>query len=113
MFRHTTQLVAANRRQSRNTSKALRRATGCAMMETMEGRRLLTASLSNTGLLNIVGTDAADTIGITSDSINGTVTETSAATGTVTSDFLAGRVHSIVITARGGNDNIQVGILGA
>jgi Ca2+-binding RTX toxin-like protein len=77
-------------------------------LETLEPRRLLSASIDARGILNIVGTDAADTIRVESSTYRNGKLALKVTLNDQT--FVFGRkfVHGVRATGGGGNDTIDL-----
>ena len=82
-----------------------------ALVETMERRTLLSATLGADGLLTVTGTDLADRIGVddfTPSKITVSFYDTSGSSTLSQQSFNASAVKNIVLNALGGNDNAEV-----
>ena len=97
----------------RRQSKRFRSRTGRAshrparpLVEGLEVRRLLSASLGHHGLLNVTGTGHSDAISVTHDAANAAMIDVSV-NGKVSS-FPATQVHAVKINAGAGNDDVTV-----
>jgi len=81
-------------------------------IEVLEGRRMLSASLSSTGIVTVTGTAAADEIAITRDLTHHQLVvkqELRAGGGESTTRFALAKVKSIVVNAGAGNDEVTLG----
>ena len=81
-------------------------------IEVLEGRRMLSASLSSTGILTVNGTAAGDEIVITRDLPHHQLVvkqELRAGGGESTRRFDLAKVKSIVVNAGAGNDEVTLG----
>jgi Ca2+-binding RTX toxin-like protein len=82
-----------------------------APIDPLESRRLLAATLNSSGLLDVIGTTAADTVALT---VSGTNVVVRINNGTA-QNFAASAVKAIRVSALAGNDRVTVapGIRGA
>jgi len=74
------------------------------MLEDLESRRLLSASLAR-GILTVTGTGSADTISL---ALKGTTKLIVRQSGAATQSFTLARVKHIVINAGAGNDTVAI-----
>src|SRR4051812_24271549 len=73
-------------------------------LEDLETRRLMSATLSSTGLLTVTGTNASENISLVVSGANIKVSQT----GVADKSFLASKVKKILINALDGNDNVAI-----
>lgn len=77
------------------------------VIENLEGRQLLSATLNHHGLLKVTGTPHADTIEISMDALNTSMIDVT--TNGNTKQFTAAKVSKISVTTLGGNDSVTIG----
>ena len=90
---------------SRSNRVGLRR-SALPLIESLENRRLLSVTLSSSGMLNIVGTDSADKIRITRESPD--TSKLDVIVNGATSTFALSSVKAVTVDAGGGNNDVEV-----
>lgn len=91
--------------RNRRARSVVRRAV-LPLMEGLEGRTLLSAALTHSGTLLVLGTPHADVISVAIDSQNSSMIDVTV-NGNVQS-FAVGSVGNIVVNGGGGNDTISI-----